>query len=91
MKLYRTSVKEDLNVGVVFQHLAENYVNQVLWVMMVMGRVGVIMKMVLFQLLAENEVRWMRMLMAEKYVNEVWQKRKLRSDQANDYCSHVRQ
>jgi len=28
MKLYRTSVKEDLNVGVVFQHLAENYVNQ---------------------------------------------------------------
>ena len=29
MKLYRTSVKEDLNVGVVFQHLAENYVNQV--------------------------------------------------------------
>ena len=78
MKLYRTSVKEDLNVGVVFQHLAENYVNQVVWMMMVMGRVGVIMKMVLFQLLAENEVRWMRMLMAEKYVNEVGQKRKLR-------------
>ena len=49
------------------------------------------MKMVLFQLLAENEVRWIRMLMAEKYVNEVGQKRKLRSDQANDYCSHVRQ
>ena len=59
MKLYRTSVKEDLNVGVVFQHLAENYVNQVVWIMMVMGRV--IMKMVLFQLLAENEVRWMMM------------------------------
>ena len=56
MKLYRTSVKEDLNVGVVFQHLAENYVNQVVWIMMVMGRVGVIMKMILFQLLAENEV-----------------------------------
>ena len=38
MKLYRTSVKEDLNVGVVFQHLAENYVNQVAWVtIMVMG------------------------------------------------------
>ena len=33
----------------------------------------------------------MMMLMAEKYVNEVGQKRKLRSDQANDYCSHVRQ
>jgi len=30
MKLYRTSVKEDLNVGVVFQHLAENYVNKVI-------------------------------------------------------------
>ena len=29
MKLYRTSVKDDLNVGVVFQHLAENYVNKV--------------------------------------------------------------
>merc|ERR1719228_141933 len=29
MKLYRTSVKEDLNVGMVFQHLAENYVNKV--------------------------------------------------------------
>jgi len=28
MKLYRTSVKEDLNVGVVFQHLAENFVNK---------------------------------------------------------------
>ena len=28
MKLYRTSVKEDLNVAVVFQHLAENYVNK---------------------------------------------------------------
>ena len=26
MRLYRTSVKEDLNVGSVFQHLAENYV-----------------------------------------------------------------
>jgi len=30
MKLYRTSVKDDLNVGVVFQHLAENYVNKVI-------------------------------------------------------------
>ena len=30
MKLYRTSVKEDLNVAVVFQHLAENYVNKVI-------------------------------------------------------------
>ena len=29
MKLYRTSVKEDLNVAVVFQHLAENYVSKV--------------------------------------------------------------
>ena len=29
MKLYRTSVKEDLNVAVVFQHLAENYVDKV--------------------------------------------------------------
>ena len=29
MRLYRTSVKEDLNVDDVFQHLAENYVNQV--------------------------------------------------------------
>ncbi len=29
MRLYRTSVKEDLNVGSVFQHLAENYVNKV--------------------------------------------------------------
>ena len=29
MRLYRTSVKEDLNVSVVFQHLAENYVNKV--------------------------------------------------------------
>merc|ERR1712098_599975 len=28
MRLYRTSVKDDLNVGVVFQHLAENYVNK---------------------------------------------------------------
>ena len=34
MKLYRTSVKEDLNVAVVFQHLAENYVNKVIWNMM---------------------------------------------------------
>lgn len=29
MKLYRTSVKEDLNVDLVFQHLAENYVKKV--------------------------------------------------------------
>ncbi len=29
MRLYRTSVKEDLNVGSVFQHLAENYVESV--------------------------------------------------------------
>jgi hypothetical protein len=29
MRLYRTSVKEDLNVTGVFQHLAENYVNKV--------------------------------------------------------------
>jgi hypothetical protein len=29
MRVYRTSVKEDINVGNVFQHLAENYVNQV--------------------------------------------------------------
>ena len=29
MRLYRTSVKEDLNVKDVFQHLAENYVNKV--------------------------------------------------------------
>jgi len=29
MKLYRTSVKEDLNVDVVFQHLAENFVDKV--------------------------------------------------------------
>ena len=29
MRLYRTSVKEDLNVSGVFQHLAENYVNKV--------------------------------------------------------------
>ena len=29
MRLYKTSVKEDLNVGSVFQHLAENYVNRV--------------------------------------------------------------
>ena len=29
MRLYRTSVKEDLNVDDVFQHLAENYVNKV--------------------------------------------------------------
>ena len=29
MRLYRTSVKDDLNVGSVFQHLAENYVNKV--------------------------------------------------------------
>ena len=29
MSLYRTSVKEDLNVSGVFQHLAENYVNKV--------------------------------------------------------------
>merc|ERR1719356_1207545 len=29
MKLYRTSVKDDLNVDVVFQHLAEDYVNKV--------------------------------------------------------------
>ena len=29
MRLYRTSVKEDLNVDDVFQHLAENYVNNV--------------------------------------------------------------
>ena len=32
MRLYRTSVKDDLNVSVVFQHLAENYVNKVGWV-----------------------------------------------------------
>merc|ERR1719266_276338 len=30
MRLYRTSVKDDLNVSVVFQHLAENYVNKVI-------------------------------------------------------------
>lgn len=29
MRLYRTSVKEDLNVAAVFQHLAENYVNRI--------------------------------------------------------------
>ena len=29
MRLYRTSVKEDINICNVFQHLAENYVNQV--------------------------------------------------------------
>ena len=29
MRLYRTSVKDDLNVSVVFQHLAENFVNKV--------------------------------------------------------------
>ena len=29
MKLYRTSVKEDLNVDLVFQHLAENYIKKV--------------------------------------------------------------
>lgn len=29
MSLYRTSVKEDMNVSGVFQHLAENYVNKV--------------------------------------------------------------
>jgi len=29
MRLYRTSVKEDLNVSGVFQHLAENYVNKI--------------------------------------------------------------
>jgi len=29
MRLYRTSVKEDLNVSGVFQHLADNYVNKV--------------------------------------------------------------
>ena len=29
MRLYRTSVKDDLNVDDVFQHLAENYVNKV--------------------------------------------------------------
>ena len=29
MRLYRTSVKEDLNVDLVFQHLAENYIKKV--------------------------------------------------------------
>lgn len=29
MKVYRTSVKEDINVGNVFQHLAENYVQRI--------------------------------------------------------------
>ena len=29
MKLYKTSVKEDLNVDLVFKHLAENYVKKV--------------------------------------------------------------
>ena len=29
MKLYKTSVKQDLNVDLVFQHLAENYINRV--------------------------------------------------------------
>ncbi len=33
MRLYRTSVKDDLNVGSVFQHLAENYVNKVSLIM----------------------------------------------------------
>ena len=28
MRLYRTSVKENINVGGLFQHLAENYVNK---------------------------------------------------------------
>ena len=28
MRIYRTSVKEDINVGGLFQHLAENYVNK---------------------------------------------------------------
>ena len=55
MKLYRTSVKEDLNVGVVFQHLAENYVNQVGWIwIMVMRRVVMMMEM------AENYVNCRR-------------------------------
>ena len=29
MRVYRTSVKEDINVGNVFQHLAENYVQRI--------------------------------------------------------------
>ncbi|XP_059088530.1 ras-related protein Rab-23-like isoform X1 [Tigriopus californicus] len=29
MRIYRTSVKEDINICNVFQHLAENYVNQI--------------------------------------------------------------
>ena len=63
MKLYRTSVKEDLNVGVVFQHLAENYVNQVVWIMMVMGRVNYVkmvvmgrVKMIFFQSLPRTRL-----------------------------------
>ena len=32
MKVYKTSVKEDLNVDLVFQHLAENYVKKVLYI-----------------------------------------------------------
>ena len=55
MKLYRTSVKEDLNVGVVFQHLAENYVNQVGWMMMRRRRV-VMMMMMMVMVMAENNV-----------------------------------
>ena len=30
MKLYLTSVKEDLNVAAVFQHLAENFIKKVI-------------------------------------------------------------
>ena len=29
MRLYKTSVKEDLNVDIIFQHLAENYIEKV--------------------------------------------------------------
>ena len=50
MKLYRTSVKEDLNVGVVFQHLAENYVNQV--------REVVMMVVIVFHQTSKENINW---------------------------------
>ena len=37
LRLYRTSVKEDINVDIVFQHLAEDYVQKVTFQLSIQG------------------------------------------------------
>ena len=67
MRVYRTSVKEDINVGNVFQHLAENYVNQV--------KISIyLVALVKSNYLAENEYK-KQIHLAENYVYQVRSKK----------------